>query len=77
MDSNIKPFTNKYKWEGINYPSKIDDLYIKEKDICPAYASEINSNREKQISFLMIPNEEKVGWRYLALKKNCIIKRNT
>ena len=23
--SNIKPFINKYNWEGINYPSKIDD----------------------------------------------------
>ena len=72
MDSNIKPFTNKYKWEWINYPSKIDDLCINEKDMCPAYASEINSNREKQISFLMIPNEEKEGWRYLAVKKNCL-----
>ena len=46
--SNIKPFINKYKWKGINYPSRIDDwktferndptfainiLYIKEKGI--------------------------------------------
>ena len=23
--SNIKPFINKYNWEGINYPSKVDD----------------------------------------------------
>ena len=23
--SNIKPFTNNYNWEGINYPSKIED----------------------------------------------------
>ena len=22
--SNIKPFINKYEWNGINYPSKID-----------------------------------------------------
>ena len=44
--SNIKPLINKYKWKGINYPSKADDwktfeknnpitalniLYIKEK----------------------------------------------
>ena len=43
---NIKPFINKYKWEEISYPSKLDDwkkfeknnltialniLYIKEK----------------------------------------------
>ena len=46
--SNIKPLINKYNWEGINYPSKIDYsktfkgnnrtialniLYIKEKEI--------------------------------------------
>ena len=52
--SNIKPFTNKYKWERINYPSKIDNwkgseknnstialnvLYIKEKEILPAFIS--------------------------------------
>ena len=23
--SNIKPFINKYNWEGRNYPSKTDD----------------------------------------------------
>ena len=50
--SNMRPFINNYYWEGINYPSKIEDskrfeknnqtvalnvLFIKEKDICPAY----------------------------------------
>ena len=50
--SNIKPFLNKHKWNGINYPWKIDDwktfeknnstialniLYIKEKEIYPLY----------------------------------------
>ena len=49
----------KYNWRGINYLSKIDDwkafdknnptfalsiLYIKGKEICPAYISKINSN---------------------------------
>ena len=87
--SNIKPFTNQYKWKGINHPSKIDAsknfennnptnaleknnptialniLYIKEKEICPAYISKINSNSEKQIILLMIPNEEKEGWHFL------------
>ena len=48
--SNIKSFINKYKWKEINYPMKIDDwkmfeknnstialniLYINEKGICP------------------------------------------
>ena len=61
--SNIKPFINKYKWRGINYPSKMDDwkmfeknnpaialniLYIKEKEICPAYISKFNSHCENQ-----------------------------
>ena len=60
--SGIKSFINKYNWEGRNYPSKIDDskrfeknnwaialdvLYTKEKEICPAYISKINSNCEK------------------------------
>ena len=74
--SNIKPFMNKYNWEGINYPSKIDDWkmfekndptialniwVIKEKEIYPAYISKINSNCEKQIILLMTSNEEKEG----------------
>ena len=74
---------NKYYWKERNYPSKIDDwktfeknnptislniLYIKEKEICPAYISKINSNCEKQIILLMIPNKEKEGWHYLVIK---------
>ena len=62
--SIIKPFINKYYWEGINYPSKIDDwkmfeknnqkialdiLYIKEKEMLPGYISKHNSACEKQI----------------------------
>ena len=91
--SNIKPFINKYNWKGINYPYKIDDwktfeknnptitlniLYIKEIEICPAYISNINSNCEKQILLLMIPNEVKEGWHYLAVEEQTIyiIKRN-
>ena len=53
----MKPFINTYNCKGINYPSKIDEwktfenndstialdiLYIKEKEISPAYISEIN-----------------------------------
>ena len=82
--SSIKPFINKYNLEGINYPSKIDDwktfeknnptialniLYTKEKEVYPVYISKINSNCEKQIILLMIPNEEKEGWHYLAVKR--------
>ena len=62
--SKIKSFTNKYNWNGIEYPSKIDDwktfeennstialniLYIKEKEIYPAYISKHNSILGKQI----------------------------
>ena len=62
--SNIKPFINKYNWNGIKYPSKIDDrktfqknnsaialgiLYIKEMEICPDYISKINSNCKKNL----------------------------
>ena len=72
--SNIKPFINKYNWKGMNYTPKIDDcktfeknnptialniLHTKEKEICPADISKINSNCEKQIILIMIPNEEK------------------
>ena len=71
--SNVKLFINKYNWKGINYPSKQSDwkkfeknnptvalniLYTKEKEIFPAYISNHNLIREKQIIFLMIPNEE-------------------
>ena len=43
-------------------------LYIKEKEICPAYISKINWNCEEQILLLMIPDKVKEGWHYLALK---------
>ena len=82
--SKIKPCINKCNWKGTNYLSKIDDwktfkknnptialniVYIKEKEILPAYISKNNSTREKQMILLMIPNEEKEGWHYLAVKK--------
>ena len=33
-------------------------LYVKTMDICPAYVLKPNSNREKQVILLMIPNGE-------------------
>ena len=39
---------------------------LKRKKIYPAYVSKHNSNREKQVNLLMIPNGE--GWHYLAVK---------
>ena len=40
-------------------------MYIKEKEILPAYISKHNSSCEKQIILLMILNEEKEGWQKL------------
>ena len=72
--TKIKPFINKYKWEGINYPSAKNDwkkyeknkvtivvkiLYAKKEKIHLAYVSKIHLNREKQVILLMIPSGEK------------------
>ena len=85
---------DKYNWKGINYASMENDdwktfeknnpiialniLYIKEKKIGPAYISKIYSNCEKQIILIIIPNEEKEGWHYLAVKKlSTLLRRIT
>ena len=72
--TNIKPFINRYNCEGINFKSEKDYwkqfdknnltialnvLYAKKEKIDPAYASKNNSNCEKQVILLMIPNGEK------------------
>ena len=74
-----EPFINKFNREKINYPSKIDDwkkveknnttIAPKEQKILPAYISNHNPTREKTIILLMIPNKEKEGCHYLAVKK--------
>ena len=47
-------------------------------EICLAYISKYNSTREKQIILLMIPNEEKESWHYLAVKNlSALLKRIT
>ena len=43
-------------------------LYIKENEIGPAYIPKTNLNCEKEIILLIISNEEKEGWHYLAVK---------
>ena len=86
----FKPFINKYNWKGINFPSEKDDsknfeknnvtialniLYAKKEKIYPAYVSKHNSNREKQVVLLMIPNGKR--WHYLEVKKTIsVIKKN-
>ena len=59
--SNAKSFRNKYNWKGINYPLKIDDWKTFQKNVptIALYISKINSNCEKQIIVLIIPNEGK------------------
>ena len=51
-------------------------MYIKEKEICPAYISKINSNYQKRIIQLMITNKEKKDWHYLSRKKT-FLRRKT
>ena len=64
--TKIKPFINKYNWEGMDFPSEKDDwkkfeknnltivlnvLYVKKEKIYPAYVSKYISNREKKSCF--------------------------
>ena len=55
-------------FEKNNPTVPLNILHNKEKETCPVYISKINSNCEKQIILLMIPNEEKEGWHYFAVK---------
>ena len=58
-------------WETFHKNNLIIALnisYIKEKGIYPANISKHNSTRAKKF-FLMIPNEEREGWHYLAVQK--------
>ena len=56
-------------FEKNNVTIALNILLTKEKEICSAYISKINSNCEKQIILLIIVNEEKEGWHCLAVKK--------
>ena len=75
--TKIKPFISKYNWEGITFSSEKDDwkkfeknnvtialnvLYDEKEKIYPAYISKHNSNRKKQVVFLMISIGEKPEW---------------
>ena len=42
-------------------------MYAKKEKIYAAYVSKHNSNREKEVTLLMIPNGE--GWHYIAVKQ--------
>ena len=77
--TNNKPGINKYNWEGIKFPLEKDDLkkieknnvtialnvlYAKKEKLYPVYFSKHNSNREKQVTLLMISNGEKRGPKF-------------
>ena len=78
--TKIKPFIDKYNWEGINYPSKkchlkkivnnnptivLNVLHVKkEENMVIVYILKHNSYRKKQINLLMISIGE--GWQSLA-----------
>ena len=46
---------------------------LKTENSDPAYVSKHNSNREKQVAFLLIPNGE--GWHYFSVKKLSVLLR--
>ena len=86
--SNIIAFINEYIWEGTNCSPKINDLkrfeknnptialnilFTNEKQILQAYISIHNSNREKQIFLLMIPNK-KTGKITLFCRKKVLLR---
>ena len=60
-------------FEKSNPTTALNILYFAEKEICAAYISKTNSNSEKQIILLMISNEEKKRWHYLAVKKFALL----
>ena len=88
--AKIKPFLNTYNWEEVNFPSEKDDwkkleknnrkitlnvFYAKKEIIYPSYVSKINSNLEKQVILLIIPNGQG-QWQSCIKKTIIIIKRN-
>ena len=44
-------------------------MYAKKENIYPAYVWKHNSDCEKQVILLMIPNGEGQWWHYIAVKK--------
>ena len=57
-----------------NVTNAFNVLHAKKEKIYPAYVSKYNSNCEKQLILLMIPNGEKL-WKYLAVKKLSAVLR--
>ena len=85
----IKPFINKYKWEGINFPSEKDDWKTFEKNRVTIYLNVLYAIKKIYIllMFQTIFKSWKTNYsfndskqRKMALscskKTICIIKRN-
>ena len=62
------------KIEKNNVTIALSVLYAKKEKIHPVYMSKHNSNLERQVILLMIPNGEKL-WHYLAIKKPSALLR--
>ena len=56
------------KFEKNNVTIALNVLYAKKEKIYPAYVSKLNSNRKKQVIYLMNPNEEGRRLHFLAVK---------
>ena len=69
MEGNKLSIKNRKTFEKNNPTIALNILYTKEKKILPAYISKHKSTHEKTKILLMIPNEEKEVWHYLAVKK--------
>ena len=82
--TKIKPFINKYNWEGINFPSQKHDskkfqknnviidlnvLYTKKEKIYPAFVPKGNSNLQKQVILLMVLTEKIANGRTPQLRE--------
>ena len=62
--------SEKYDWKKIyknNITISLNVFYTKKEKIYPAYFSKYNSNCEKQIILLIIPDGE--GWHYFAVNE--------
>ena len=87
MRSNKFPIRKRWlgKFEKNNVTIALNVFFAKREKIYPAYASKSNSNCEKPVIVLMIPNGEKreatfggQRWHYLGVKKlSALLRRIT
>ena len=54
--TKIKPFINKYNWEGINFPSEKDDQKKFEKNNVTIALNVLYAKKEKRYILLMFQN---------------------